>query len=236
MQIFTVGHSNHSTERFLSLLKQHGVTAVADVRSFPFSRRFPHFNQSPLRNSLSSEEISYVFLGDQLGARPKDPECYVEGKARYELIAATEAFTMGLERIFKGAKHHQIALMCAEQDPITCHRAILVCKHLKNAGLDIKHILKTGDLEPHEHLEQRLLKLHNLSEILPLLKTPTTIFKSEVQLELFNTDMFDTSASDNAATSCDLEDLIEQAYQLQGEQIAYVEGHKVTDAIHERTS
>lgn len=236
MQIFTVGHSNHSTEQFVSLLKRHGVTAVADVRSFPFSRRFPNFNQSPLKNSLGSEEISYVFLGEQLGARPRDPECYVEGKARYELIAETEAFATGLERIYKGAKHHQIALMCAEQDPITCHRAILVCNHLKNAGLDIKHILKTGDLEPHEHLEQRLLKLHNLSETLPLLETPTAIFKSEAQLELFNTDTFDTSASDKTATSCNLKDLIEQAYQLQGEQIAYVERHKTTDAAHERAS
>lgn len=236
MQIFTVGHSNHSTEKFLSLLKQHGVTAVADVRSSPFSRRFPHFNQSLLRNSLSSEDISYVFLGEQLGARPKDPECYVEGKARYELIASTEAFTAGLERIFKGAKHHQIALMCAEQDPVTCHRSILVCKHLKNTGLDIKHILKTGDLEPHEHLEQRLLKLHNLSEALPLFETPTEITKSEGQLELFSADAFDTSISDNDATNATLEDLIEQAYQLQGEQIAYVEGHKNTNATHERAS
>lgn len=236
MQIFTVGHSNHSTETFLSLLKQHGVTAVADVRSFPFSRRFPHFSQSPLKNSLSSEEISYVFLGEQLGARPKDPECYVEGKARYELIAATEAFGTGLERICKGAKQHQIALMCAEQDPITCHRAILVCKHLKNAGLDIKHILKTGELESHEHLEQRLLKLHDLSEMIPSLETPTAIFKSEAQLELFNTDTFDTSTTDKAATSRNLEDLIEQAYQLQGEQIAYVEGHRNTNVPHERAS
>ena len=236
MQIFTVGHSNHSSEKFLSLLKQHGVTAVADVRSFPFSRRFPHFNQSPLKESLGSEEISYVFLGEQLGARPKDPECYVEGKARYELIASTEAFATGLERICKGAKQHQIALMCAEQDPITCHRAILVCKHLKNVGLDIKHILKTSDIESHEHLEQRLLKLHNLSETLPSLETPTAIFKSEAQLELFNTYMFDTSTSDKAATSCNLKDLIEQAYQLQGEQIAYIEGHKSTDIPHERAS
>ncbi len=224
MQIFTIGHSNHSIETFLTLLKQHGVTAVADVRSFPFSRRFPHFNQAPLRNSLSSEDISYVFLGEQLGARPKDPECYVDGKARYELIAATEAFTTGLERIFKGAKRHQIALMCAEQDPITCHRAILVCKHLRNTGLDIKHILKKGDLESHEHLEQRLVKRHNLSKVLLLLETPTKEVKSKTQLQLFNTDIFDTNSSDNAITKhASLEDLIEQAYQLQGEKIAYVE-------------
>jgi uncharacterized protein (DUF488 family) len=237
MQIFTVGHSNHSIEKFLNLLKQHGVTAVADVRSSPFSRRFPHFNQAPLINSLSSEKISYVFLGEQLGARPKNPECYVEGKARYELIAATEAFATGLERIFRGTKHHQIALMCAEQDPITCHRAILVCKHLRNTGLDVQHILKTGDLEPHEHLEQRLLKLHNLSEVLPLLETPTEIAKSETQLQLFNINMFDTSFNDKTATSyVTLGDVVEQAYQLQGEQIAYVEGHKNKDTTHERAS
>ena len=162
MQIFTVGHSNHSVEKFLNLLKRSGVSAIADVRSSPFSRRSPHFNQSSLRKSLASEGVSYVFLGEELGARSKNPECYVECKARYELIAATEEFAMGLDRILKGVNHHQIALMCAEQDPITCHRAILVCKHLKDAGLDIQHILKTGDLESHEHLEQRLLKLHGL--------------------------------------------------------------------------
>lgn len=237
MQIFTVGHSNHSTEKFLNLLKQHGVTAVADVRSFPTSRRFPHFNQSALRKSLGAEEISYVFLGDQLGARPKDPECYVEGKAHYKLIAETEAFSVGLERIFNGAKHHQIALMCAERDPITCHRAILVCKHLKDAGLDIKHILKNGDLEPHEHLEQRLLKLHSLSEALPELKAHIETPKSAAQLELFNTDTLNASSSRNTDTSyITVRDLIEKAYELQGEQIAYVEGYKNTDISHEQVS
>jgi hypothetical protein len=238
MQIFTVGHSNHSIEKFLNLLKQHNVTAIADVRSSPFSRRFPHFNQASLKNSLSSEDISYVFLGEQLGARPRNPECYVEGKARYELIAATEAFATGLARILKGAEHHQVALMCAEQDPITCHRAILVCKHLRDTGLDIGHILKAGDLESHEHLEQRLLKLHNLGDVLPLLKTPAKVAEPEVQLQLFDTDIFGTSSDDSKTTanysSC--EDLIEQAYQLQGEQIAYVEGHKKADKPHERAS
>lgn len=234
MQIFTVGHSNHSTEKFLSLLKQHGVTAIADVRSSPFSRRFPHFNQSSLKKALGSEEISYVFLGNELGARPKDPECYVEGKALYERIAATEAFSIGLDRISKGAKHHQVALMCAEQDPITCHRAILVCRHLRNIGSEINHILKTGDLETHEHLEQRLLKLHNLSESLPLLENASNKTKLEGQLELFNTDAFDTLVSDSAILT--LESLIEQAYELQAEQIAYVEGYKKVEASHERAS
>ena len=238
MQIFTVGHSNHSVEKFLNLLKQNGVSAIADVRSSPFSRHLPHFNQSFLRKSLASEGVAYVFLGEELGARSKNPECYVEGKARYELIAATEEFAMGLDRILKGVKHHQIALMCAEQDPITCHRAILVCKHLKDAGLDIQHILKTGDLESHEHLEQRLLKLHGLSDSLPLLETSVTLDQPEAQLRLFDTDVFDTNSDkDNSVVEhSPRENLIEQAYRLQGEQIAYVEKYKSSDNPHERAS
>lgn len=242
MQIFTVGHSNHSMEKFITLLKQHGVTAIADVRSSPFSRRVPHFNQNSLRSLLSSENISYVFLGEQLGARPKNSECYVEGKARYELIAATESFSTGLDRIFRGAKHHQIALMCAEQDPITCHRAILVCKHLRNSELKIEHILKTGNLESHQHLEQRLLKLHNL-EVSSLAETPATTSKSAVQLPLFNINVFDNSLIDNSLSSISvatnhlsLQDLIEQAYQIQGEDIAYMEGYENTGKTHEQAS
>jgi uncharacterized protein (DUF488 family) len=233
MRIFTVGHSNHSIERFSTLLKQHGVTAVADVRSSPFSRHFSHFNQVPLKSSLRLQEISYVFLGNQLGARSKDSECYVDGKARYELIAATETFATGLARIFKGAKHHQIALMCAEQDPITCHRAILVCQHLRDSGLEIEHILKNGALESHVHLEQRLLKLHKLGGKDPLVENSTTMDREKMQLSLFNMDMPDNDIRPNRLP---LDDLIKQAYQLQGEQIAYVEGYKNAGKIYEQVS
>lgn len=222
MQMFTIGHSNHSIEQFLNLLNQHGVTAIADVRSSPYSRRFPHFNQAFLRSALSSEDISYVFLGDQLGARPQNLDCHVDGQARYELIAATEAFDAGLDRIAKGAMHYQIALMCAEQDPITCHRAILVCRHLRANGFEIQHILKTGNLESHEHLEKRLLRLHNLDKVSSSVEA--ALSGSETQLQLFNSDIFSNHFnSDSVLTNPSLEDLISQSYQLQGERIAYVE-------------
>lgn len=236
MQIFTIGHSNHSIDKFLTLLKQHGVTTIVDVRSSPFSRYSPHFNQASLKSSLSHENISYVFLGEQLGARPKNLECYVEGKARYELIAATEAFSTGLERIFKGAENYQIALMCAEQDPITCHRAILVCKHLKNAGIGIVHILKNGDLETHERLEYRLLKLHNLSDQLPSSSISLQLSQSETQLRLFDLDTFAPNISSEISFGkyYTTEELVEQAYQLQGEKIAYVE--KLKSIQHFRLS
>ena len=156
MQLFTIGHSNHEIASFMLLLKKHNITALADVRSHPYSRFLKHFNQSILSNALKSEGIYYVFLGKELGARPSSEECYVNGKALYEKIAKTSAFNHGIERILQGVKKQRIALMCAEKDPIECHRAILVCQHLRHCDLDIYHILKNGDLESHDHLEERM--------------------------------------------------------------------------------
>ena len=90
--LFTIGHSNHSPEKFLELLQLHGITALADVRSAPYSRYLPHFNQSALQSLLQNSDIRYVFLGKELGARPDNPNCYLEGKAIYEKIATTDAF------------------------------------------------------------------------------------------------------------------------------------------------
>ncbi len=157
--LFTIGHSNHALERFLSLLRMHTVTAVADVRSQPHSRFNPQFNQEPLRVALGRSGLHYVFLGEELGARRIETECYVDGKAKYELIARIPAFAEGLGRLIRGVKRHRIALMCAEKDPLTCHRTILICKHLREEPIDILHILDDGSLETMEAGEGRLLQL-----------------------------------------------------------------------------
>lgn len=162
MELFTIGHSNQSIEAFLFLLEKHGITAVADVRSHPFSRYLPHFNQSQIKASLSSVGIEYIFLGKELGARPEDLSCYdTGGKALYDRIAATPLFAAGIQRLLKGAAHYKISLMCAEKDPITCHRTILVCRKLKDLNLQINHILSDGNLESHQDLEARLLSKFN---------------------------------------------------------------------------
>ncbi|MBE9161869.1 DUF488 family protein [Tychonema sp. LEGE 06208] len=162
MELFTIGHSNQSIESFLLLLKKHGITAVADVRSHPFSRYLPHFNKSEITAFLSAARIQYVFLGKELGARPEDLSCYdTEGKALYDRIAATPLFSAGIQRLLKGAANYKISLMCAEKDPITCHRTILVCHKLKAFNLQIKHILSDGTLESHQDLEARLLSKFN---------------------------------------------------------------------------
>ncbi|MGB3268082.1 MAG: DUF488 domain-containing protein [Microcoleus sp.] len=162
MELFTIGHSNQSIESFLLLLKKHGITAVADVRSHPFSRYLPHFNKSEITAFLSAAGIQYVFLGKELGARPEDLSCYdTEGKALYDRIATTPLFYAGIQRLLKGAANYKISLMCAEKDPITCHRTILVCHKLKAFNLQIKHILSDGTLESHQDLEARLLSKFN---------------------------------------------------------------------------
>jgi uncharacterized protein (DUF488 family) len=206
-ELFTIGHSNLSEEDFIGHLKQHDITALGDVRSHPYSRYLPHFCRDYLKFLLKKNNIQYVFLGDQLGARPSDQGCYVEGKAVYEKIANTVAFQQGLERVAIGAKKHRIALMCAEKDPITCHRAILICQYLRDFDLDIHHILSNGELESHSQLEGRLL------ESLDLLPKP------QVQLSIFD----EVNNEINALINTPREELVTKAYKQQGNKVAYIE-------------
>lgn len=203
MELFTIGHSNLSIEAFVLLLQQHGITAVADVRSHPFSRYLPHFNKSEITAYLSSVGIQYVFLGKELGARPEDLSCYdTSGKALYDRIAATPLFSQGMQRLLKGAANYKICLMCAEKDPITCHRTILVCHKLREFNLQIHHILSDGNLESHQHLEARLLSKFN--------KSPQN--SDPIQLSFFELE------PDVKTERVDLE----TAYYRHGWEIAYV--------------
>jgi uncharacterized protein (DUF488 family) len=162
--IYTIGHSTQPVERFIGLLRQHGITAVADVRSSPYSRVNPQFNREPLRAALRDGGISYVFLGEELGARSKDPSCYRDGKVDYELLARTALFQSGLERVRKGACTHRIALMCAEKEPLDCHRTILVSRKLVEHGLAVGHILADGRVESHEESMSRLMQMVRVGE------------------------------------------------------------------------
>lgn len=156
--VFTIGHSNLEIGKFVALLKQHGIQAVADVRSSPYSQYNPQFNRELLQKSLHDHGISYVFLGEELGARRSERECYLEGRADYGLISQTPAFKRGIERVTQGAAKMRVALMCAEKDPIECHRCILVTPHLRQQGLQVLHALSDGSLEDHAQTEKRLLR------------------------------------------------------------------------------
>ncbi|MDD9856095.1 MAG: DUF488 domain-containing protein [Gammaproteobacteria bacterium] len=153
--LFTVGHSTHSTAHFIALLQRHGVDAVVDVRSVPHSAYNPQFNRDALQKSLRDNAIQYVFLGRELGARSDNPACYVDGKVQFKLLAAQPLFARGIERLRRGMAQYRVAIMCAEKDPLTCHRMILVCRRMR-ALASIQHILDDGALESHAHAERRL--------------------------------------------------------------------------------
>jgi uncharacterized protein (DUF488 family) len=157
--IHTIGHSTHAMPHFVGLLRGAGVDVIADVRSSPYSRHVPHFSRDALRDALADGGIRYLFLGDQLGARPRDRTAYADGVARYDLIAGLPSFRVGISRLLEGARTFRIALLCAERDPLDCHRAVLVARHLAEAGADVAHILADGAIEQHAGLEQRMIAL-----------------------------------------------------------------------------
>lgn len=162
--IFTIGHSTHTQEHFVGLLSLHGIRALCDVRSKPYSRMNPQFNREELKRSLRERGINYIFLGRELGARSEDPACYEHGRVQYGRLAQTEIFRHGLDRLQEGMKRFRLALMCAEKDPLECHRAILVARHLAALGTHVEHIHADGRLESHEAALRRLAEMYNLSE------------------------------------------------------------------------
>jgi len=162
--LYTIGHSTHPTEHLLHLLSLHHISAVADVRSSPFSRFNPQFNREILQKALRDAGIEYVFLGKELGARSEDPTCYADGKLQFGRLAQTETFRNGLARLQKGMESYRVALLCAEKDPITCHRMILVCRNLREDAVKIEHILEDGNLEENAHAERRLMQFLRIRE------------------------------------------------------------------------
>ena len=160
--VFTIGHSTLPYERFLALLRGAGITAVADVRSAPFSRHQPHFNRDQLSAELKVDGIAYVFMGAELGGRPKGTEFYCDGVADYERMAETPAFKAGLARVKDGAARHRIALMCSEQSPFDCHRCLLVGRALSREGVTVRHLLPEGDVIDQCGIEAELLEAAGL--------------------------------------------------------------------------
>jgi len=188
-ELYTVGHSTHTIDRFIELLSMHEITAVCDVRSDPYSKFNPQFNRETLQTELKRHGIAYVFLGKELGPRSDDPACYVKGKVDYNCLSQTEIFQEGLGRVRQGMKSYRIALMCSEKDPIMCHRTILVCRRLRVEGIRIRHILDDGSIEENDQAIKRLMELLKLSE----------------------RDLFHSP-----------EEMIERAYDVQGDRIAFV--------------
>ncbi len=155
--VFTIGHSSHPWPEFVSLLQANGIACLIDVRSMPASRRYPQFNCAEMERGLTDAGIAYRYLGDRLGGRPKDTVCYAGGAVDYAKVAATNAFRDGLDDAAELARSMRCCLMCAEKDPMDCHRAILVARHLAPKGFSIVHVHGDGRLERQDEFERRLM-------------------------------------------------------------------------------
>jgi uncharacterized protein (DUF488 family) len=139
------------------LARGAGLTAIADVRSAPYSRRHPQFNREPLGQALKDVGIAYDYLGHALGGHPKDPTLMIGERPDYERMARAPAFCEGLGRVLEGASVFTVGLMCAEREPLDCHRCILVARALTAGGSDVRHVLADGRVELHAVTEDRLL-------------------------------------------------------------------------------
>ena len=148
--IYTIGHSNHETARFLELLKQHGIEMVIDVRSEPYSRWASQFNKAEIQFALVESGITYRYSGDKIGGKPKDESLLERGVPDYDRLAATAEFQSELEEVIKIASEQRVALMCSEADPYECHRERLLARELRGRGVEVVHILADGSVSRPE--------------------------------------------------------------------------------------
>ena len=158
--IFTIGYAGFSVHEFVDALSFHEVSAVIDVRSIPFSRYAPKYDAPVISKRLESRNICYRHLPREFGSRQQDrnfsnPKGYVD----FEKFAESSQFRNGVDKILKGMNHDYIfALMCAEKDPINCHRAILVARAFHKLKKTVIHIMPDSEDITHKKLEDRLLE------------------------------------------------------------------------------
>jgi len=200
--LYTIGHSNHKIEDFIILLKRYEVTCIADVRSAPHSRYCPQFNKDALAAALEAAGIAYMFLGKELGGRPDDLSRHEKSCVNLQHIAETEEFKGGLQRLIAATSEHRVALMCAEKEPLECHRTILVCRHLKGHNFCIRHILQDGSIEDHINAERRLVKM---------LKIEPTLFEPSNTERDFIEQAYDHQAQKISYQSEELKESYERA-------------------------
>jgi len=157
--LYTLGHSNLEFSEFIKLLKDFRVELLADVRSLPQSSRFPQFSQPGFEKMLEDEGISYLFLGEELGGRPDDVDAYRrDGLVDYRARRKSYAFGAGLERLLRELERRSVGMMCAEEDPLECHRFLMICPEFVPLGIKPLHIRKGSQIETQEAAENRLLE------------------------------------------------------------------------------
>jgi len=161
LRLFSIGHSNHPAEGFSGLLKKHDIDVLVDVRSYPYSRYAPQFDTSGLKALLAKAGVKYLYLGRELGGRPEGDDYYdAQGHVLYARLATSSLFLEGIDRLQKGAQTYRVAVMCAEEDPLNCHRRLLIGRVLKERGVALDHIRGDGRLQTEDELLRAEVRHH----------------------------------------------------------------------------
>jgi uncharacterized protein (DUF488 family) len=146
--LYTIGHSSHTLEHFQALLREHGIEVLVDTRSYPYSKRVPHFDREELPELAAASGSRYLYLGDVVGGRPKERAHYDgHGRVLYSKVAGSPEFLAGIGRLERGADKYRVALLCSEEDPAHCHRRLLIGRVLMERGARLLHIRGHGELQ-----------------------------------------------------------------------------------------
>lgn len=161
--VFTIGHSNHSQEAFLNILRDNRIEALVDVRSNPYSKYTPHFNLDAIEKWITAAATAYLYMGRELGGRPEEPEFYdADGGVLYQRLEESPRFLEGIDWLEKQAATSRIAVMCGEENPAECHRRFLIGQLLAARGVVVRHI--RGDARVQTEAELRLEELRGQDE------------------------------------------------------------------------
>src|SRR5688572_5997051 len=153
--VYTIGHSNHTVDQFLQLLRIHEIDVLIDTRSHPYSRYAPQFNLDVLRNVIKSNKLRFGYFGKELGGRPADDQFNdAAGHALYYKIADSPPIREAIARVTEGHRTHRVALLCSEENPSACHRRLLVSRVLADSGVHVLHIRGDGRLQTEDELKQ----------------------------------------------------------------------------------
>ncbi|MEG2916360.1 MAG: DUF488 domain-containing protein [Clostridium sp.] len=198
MEIFTIGHSNYTVEKLIDMLRRYNIDCVVDIRGIPYSKYNIQFDKETIRETLTKEGFIYIYMAKEFAAnRENKISYYDEGYSDFEKVIYEEDFINGIERVRNGCeKGYRIAMLGAMQDPIRCHRSILVGRALRDNGFQVKHILDDYSLSSQEDMEQNILEKY---------------FKHRKQMSI-------DSILGNEPTE---EELIEQGYRLANKEIGY---------------
>lgn len=159
LDIYTIGHSNYSIEKLIDMLKHYNINTVVDIRGIPYSKYNVQFNKENISKTLTMRGFIYIYMAEEFAANRSVKISYnAEGYADFERVVNEPSFLQGIERLKVGlAKGYKIALLGAMQDPIRCHRAILVGRYLRDNNFNVKHILDDFSIATQENIESSLL-------------------------------------------------------------------------------